>query len=164
MIWVIVIPILLAIIIPLAYTKWDPYWDGFNIGCCILCGLVFGVCAGLFIALDRYDPITKEVTWDVVAAKDGSSVEGRFSIFAGYIDEDPYYFYYQQGADGGIRQGKIPAEGTVIYEDQESRSFIQKNTCPTEWRFWGRTGGCYTTYEIHVPKGSVKRDVEFDLE
>lgn len=111
-----------------------------------------------------YDQDVRERSFKVVAASDSNLTEGQFSIFGGFIGETPYYFYYRQDVDGGIRQGRIPADNTVIFEDQETRPFIIVRTCPETMRFWGESSSCLPSYEIHAPKGSVDRSVEFNLE
>lgn len=123
-------------------------------------GAILGFLVGAFV----YDADPYTYTFDVVAANDGSSVQGQFSIFGGYIEEVPYYFFYRENPDGGIYQGKIRANDTLIYEDQETRNFIEVTKCDDDLRLWGFTPTCEKTYEIHVPEGSVKRDVTFDLE
>lgn len=125
-----------------------------------LVAFVIGLLAGTI----AYDAEPRTYTFPVVAAQDGSSVHGRFSIFGGYIEEEPYYFFYREHADGGIYQGKIRANDTLIYEDQETQNYIEVSKCDTSMEFWGMSEGCETTYEIHVPEGSVDRDVNFDLE
>lgn len=130
-------------------------------------GMIAGAAAlflSLLVGLNVYEPATHSYSFDVVAAQDGSSVEGRWSIFGGFINEESYYFFYREGSDGGIIQGKVLAANTRIYEDQETRNFIEVTKCNSFLGFWGMSDGCDPTYEIHVPEGSVKRDVEFDLE
>lgn len=126
-----------------------------------------GTCAfflSLVVGLSIYEKDYDHTSFDVVAAKDGSSIQGSFSIFSGFVDEEPYYFYYRQYSDGRIEQGKIPAGDTAIYEDQETHSYIEETKCDSHLWFWGLIDGCDPTYEIHVPAGSVRQDVEFDLE
>lgn len=129
---------------------------------------VVSVFAGLLLSVvvgeALYEPEDVTYDFDVVTAKDGSNVQGQFSIFGGYIEEVPYYFFYRENPDGGIYQGKIRANNTLIYEDQESRSFITVNKTVDHWGFWGVALGGDKDYEIHVPKGSVDREIEFDLE
>lgn len=101
----------------------------------------------------------------VVAAKDGGSlVQGGFSIFAGYVDERPQYVYYYKTDDGGVAQNHVETEDTVIYEDQESRSYIVVHKTREGLDFFGVRPWRAVQYEIHVPAGSVKKEVEFDLE
>lgn len=118
----------------------------------------------LVVGLNLYEKDTYEYSFDIVAAKDGSSMHGSFSIFGGFIDEEPYYFFYRQYADGSIRQGKISADHTAIFEDQETRNYVEVTKCDSHLWFWGFVDGCDPSYEIHVPAGSVRQEIEFDLE
>lgn len=132
-------------------------------GSAVVGGLVASI-VSLLVGDFVYDKEPDQFTFDVKAAKDGSALEGRFSIFGGYINDEAYYFYYREYGDGSIKQGKIAADRTVIYEDQETRSYIEVTKYGQDLRLWGFNPGGDTTYEIHVPSGSVKQEVEFDLE
>lgn len=164
MIW-----ILAAVIITvwsfIYYTITDDVWSGTGAGLVtafVSGASAFALCAVLGAVL--YDPEPNVYTFDVLAAKDGSSTEGHFGIFGGTIDEVQYYFFYRQFADGHIEQGKIREADTVIYEDQESRSYIQVSRADLDMEFWGINHSQGPDYEIHVPPGSVLPVVEFDLE
>lgn len=145
--------------------SYDPYFEAF--AAFILTSLLGGLAAFLLslgVGLNLYEKDENTYAFDVVAAKDGSSIEGGWSIFGGFVDDESYYFYYRQDADGGITQGKIRAANARIYEDQETRNYIEVTECDSHLWFWGLIDGCEPTYEIHVTEGSVKQDVEFDLE
>jgi hypothetical protein len=106
-------------------------------------------------------------SFNIQAAADGSLTNGSFFIFGGQIEEEPMYFFYRED-NGVIRQGHIPVANTVIIEDQESRGFIKVTTQSTEMvvdplYVYVPFGG-EKEYEIHVPKGSVVRQFNFDLE
>lgn len=111
-----------------------------------------------------YEPDHYSYSFEVMAAKDGSEINGQFGIFGGFIEEEPYYFFYRKYANGEIIQGKIRANSTSIYQDQETRAFIKVIKSRGHFNFWGLSPKDPTHYEIHVPEGSVTQDVEFDLE
>lgn len=137
---------------------------------------VFGVVMGVFmsvillipatIATTGFAPEIRKHTGDIpiVAAVDNTRLEGNFYLFGGSINEKPVYAFYRQDADGAIRQGWVPVNDTVIYEDQEDRGFIKvyKDGC-TEFTFWFLPGCEGKYYEIHVPENSVTKSFEFDL-
>jgi hypothetical protein len=118
----------------------------------------------IFAGMAAYDEEPHSYTFDVMAAKDGSSINGRFGIFGGFIDEKSYYFFYRKHSDGRIEQGKILASRTSIYQDQETQSYIKVTKYDSDIGFWGFIPGDDPRYEIHVPDGSVIETVEFDLE
>lgn len=142
----------------------DPL-SGFMMGLCALfvCGVV-AIVVALGVGAVVYDPEPYSYEFDVLAAKDNSVTQGHFGIFGGTIDEEQYYFFYREFADGRIEQGRIREDSTVIYQDQEARSFIKVTRSNSEAKFWGVILPTGPTYEIHVPPGSVIENVEFDLE
>lgn len=164
MVW-IVLAVLVAIA---AFLYWTFNWDvadGVFFGC-----LAAAVSAPTVVALidvvgeAAYDPVALPVERvEVIAAKDGSQSSGNFSIFFGYVDEEPRYFYYYE-KNGGFVQGNVSVEDTTIYEDQESDSYLTIQKYKSELLAWGTRPVEDTRYEFHVPKGSVQRTVEFDLE
>lgn len=165
MIWFIAALAITLVFVTVEYQSCRDAWSALG---AFLCGVFFGGMLAILIALGVgsfvYDEDTYTYTFPVVAAQDGSNVQGRFSIFGGYIEEVPYYFFYRERPDGGIYQGKIKANSTLIYEDQETQNYIKVTKCHERLAFWGVTPNCDPSYEIHVPEGSVKRDVTFDLE
>lgn len=115
---------------------------------------------------DKDDRVLEQ-TIPIVAAADGSLESGRFFLFGGVWEEEPAYFYYKQDpATGGITQGHVLVERAVIYEDQEDgHGYIDKmddNSYYGKWYVYFE--GREPNYEIHVPKGSVVRQFNFDLE
>lgn len=158
------IAFVLAVVIAFREADGDPFVGvmGFMAGAML--GGLAAMMISLVVGLNLYEKDTYSYSFDLVAAKDGSATEGRFSIFGGFINDESYYFFYREDADGGITQGKVLTRNTRIYEDQETRNFIEVTKCDSHLWFWGLIDGCEPTYEIHVPEGSVKRDVEFDLE
>lgn len=133
-------------------------------GFALIIGGMLALILMLTVGYIAYDKEYYSYTFDVMAAKDGSSVQGQFGIFGGYIDEEAYYFFYRKYEDGRIEQGKIRADRTSIYQDQETRAFIEVTKTEDGLKFWGLPPGDEPRYEIHVPDGSVIQDVEFDLE
>lgn len=106
-------------------------------------------------------------SFSIIAAADGSLTEGSFFIFGGQIEETPMYFFYRQDSNtGAIKQGHIPVNKTVIYEDQENKGYVdiyRDEHYFGDW-YWAISNNSEAKYEIHVPKGSVVRQFDFDLE
>lgn len=104
-------------------------------------------------------------TQTLVVIRDKDGIEGRFFLGSGYIDSAPYYFYYVQTADGGLRPGKVEANGAVtVYEqDRASAELVTYRWMmkPPTWSWifcLPHEGSDKFTYAFRVPKGSVKRE------
>lgn len=115
--------------------------------------------------LTDHDKLTSQGSFEIIAAADGSLTEGNFFIFGGQIEEEPMYFFYRQDANGGIRQGHVPVNDSVIYEAEQNKGYIEVfkgEDYDAGWYFMIGSGD--RKYEIYVPKGSVVRTFDFDLE
>lgn len=112
-----------------------------------------------------HDQEVETYQFDILAAKDNSVIEGRFGVFSGYIGEEQYYFFYRKNLEtGAIRQGKIPAELTELYEDEENVAYIEVNKPKGHISLFSYSLADQKRYEIHVPPGSVDPTYKFDLE
>jgi hypothetical protein len=166
MVW-FVIAGLATVLIGISYGITDRSWlsglGGGTIAAVVAAGAA--IIVSLFIGMVLYDAEYRRYSFDVVAANDGTTLQGSFGIFGGFVDEEPYYFFYRKYSDGRIKQGKIPANDTDIYEDQETDAFITVFKPVNDLELWGiRPEGSGKHYEIHVPAGSVVQGAEFDLE
>lgn len=61
----------------------------------------------------------------VIRDKDG--LEGRFFLGSGFIQSDPYYFYYSETENSGLRPGKLRADNsvTVYQEDRKNAELVE---------------------------------------
>lgn len=105
-------------------------------------------------------------TEKIVAASAGVEGAGRWSLFSGYYNEEPVYYYYSQEADGAFVLKHTPSRAARIYEDQEGGSFVDIYTfhC-SNWHgaYWIKPCNEYLdNYSFHVPPGSVNREVTFN--
>jgi len=97
--------------------------------------------------------------------KDGDiqgSISGGMFIFSGQVNSSPYYFYYTKNEDGSYQPGKVRADSSVriFEEDTDSPRLVTKQTETDRW--WVEVFGLCDTatrYEIHVPKGTVRREM-----
>lgn len=108
----------------------------------------------------------------------GFTEEREETIWDGYAshtyivtDEKEEYVYYYQNEDGGYKQGSIPSENTVIYENEkcvnpsiivystyvESDYYINKKWADLLCGPFPTLIGdkIHSNYEIHVPKGTI---------
>lgn len=121
--------------------------------------------SGLSGVIRGMEPNVSSYEFPIVAIADGSSTSGSFFLFSGSMDETPKYFFYRQDSpDGPIRQGNLSVSKTDVYEDTEREGYIKviRHSYNCDWL--GCDWSSYRTYEVHVPKGSVVRQFNFDLE
>lgn len=101
--------------------------------------------------------------FEIIAAADSTLTEGRFYLFGGSIEEEPVYFYYRQSDDGSVRQGNLPTNRSVIYEDTAGDGYVEVWKECQETSFWRIEACGAAEYRIHVPPNSITRGFEFDL-
>jgi hypothetical protein len=103
------------------FTVTDKSWYGRIWILIILCITGFFVSSHhAYTDIER--PLIDDWQFEIIAAADGTSVEGEFGgffIFSGSIDEVPYYSYYRQHGDGSITQGQVRVSDARIYQDAE---------------------------------------------
>lgn len=105
---------------------------------------------------------------NIVAMSDNFQTGGNFFLGTGSLNGVPYYFYYEQAKDSGYIQGKVKAENAVIYEQDSLKNpkiqFYTKEFVDSNWENWSLSFACsHERAEIFVPKGSIKRNFNFDL-
>lgn len=97
----------------------------------------------------------------LVAIRDKDGVAGHFFLGSGFVNSDPYYFYYEQVKDGGFRPGKVRVgQGVRVYEedrqDAELVEFEWDVDLKWAWAiaFPSNAGGY--SYDFHVPRGTIR--------
>ena len=140
-------------------------------------GAFLGLMLGFFVilALPTKDSVLEGEKLTLVAlAGNPGGVSGIFFLASGVVNSNPTYVYYYQSKDGSIKLGVIAAEGTPVYEEdiqipyivrliKEERydvSGMKKIILPLFFDVNSRKDGGYA---FHVPKGTVKRNVNLDL-
>lgn len=128
-----------------------------------------GFCSSAFflVALTAFFLISPWVTEDktdvdppreLAILNDHNGIKGRFSLFGGYIEDEPAYTYYEKRSDGGYELRRVEADNAVIYEDTENEAYLVVEMSPaldvTKWTMV--FGAATPRYEFHVPKGSVQ--------
>lgn len=141
--------------------------------------LMVGSIITFFVIRGNTHEVVKTKTIPIVSFNYyGYTEEREETIWDGYAshtyivtDEKEDYVYYYPIEDGGYKQGSIPSENTVIYEDEkcenpsiviystyvESDFYINKRWAdllcgPVPTLIGDKIN---TNYEIHVPKGTV---------
>ena len=129
----------------------------------ILC--IFG--GGALICVDVIFAIQENEfnNYNIISLKDTASVNGRFALGSGFVNEKPSFMYYQV-VDNGYRLKSVPADRTTIIEDENDKPYIKELLVVDYGRLSGsRTVICYrTTYEIHVPKDTIVKDFSLNSE
>lgn len=103
------------------FTATDTPWVGRLWLWGILCTTGFFV-ASHHAYTDIERPLIDDWQFNIIAAADGTSIEGKFGgffIFSGSIDQVPYYYFYRQSNDGAITQEQVRVSDSVIYQDAE---------------------------------------------
>lgn len=114
--------------------------------------------------------------WTLISVTDGTGITGSVSgsswYVKGSISEEPEYVYYYKKQDGGIKQGRIPADKTTIYYIEEGQlAYLERIITETYHSYNSRphekikrSSSFETTYNLYVPKGSVIDVYEFDTQ
>ena len=97
------------------------------------------------------------------AIRDKDGIEGHFFLGSGFSQSEPYYFYYYEDRNGGLKPSKLNANDavTVYQEDRADAEMIEFNwkiTYPN-WAWLiciTHDESQKTTYAFHVPKGTIK--------
>lgn len=80
------------------------------------------------------------------------------------ISFDGYFFFYEKNG-AGYKIGKIDSNGYIIYEDEEVTPYFATYKRPHS-SIWSALFGfpiCPSKKEIHVPKNSIQKNINFDL-
>lgn len=147
----------------------------FIIGCIVS---IFVAITGPQIMLDK---ITKDI-WNsrdipLVAFNDIQGMEGKLYggifIMSAYIRDELVYYCYYEVSDGGYKYWKIDAADATIYENNSIAPHIaiwRTDLRPTKlqkvllWPFANNTDALSYYYKIYVPRGSINRKYNLDLQ
>lgn len=149
-------------------TNWE--WDPNYISSAILSGFIgciVGIAIAIIIGVNAPNEyfISKRV--DIISLDDGTKINGNFILGSGTIDQESYYIFYEISPNGAISQHKLSVSDTYIYEDQDSSAFINYYKLRlTGCKDWGLKSIFINNdryNEIHVPKGTIIRQFNLDL-
>lgn len=133
---------------------------------CFINGFAAIFCLGAAVGISRaFDdhPVDREPV-KLAVLRDRDGVDGRFFLGSGTISSVPYYFYYEQLSDGGLRPGKVEiGRGVIVYEkDREDAEMIVSDWIK-DFPWWAFIV-CLTvtetgdhSYIFNVPTGSVRK-------
>jgi len=114
---------------------------------------------------------------EIIALNNFSSLQGKFFLATGNINSIPSYVYYYKTHDGGIGLDSINAKFVTVFEEDSADAHLalvgtkiiyRKPTnlliqmfVPVFWMPEERISN--TRWTIHVPKGTIVRQVNLDL-
>ena len=137
--------------------------------------LIFSTVIGLLSSLLFLIPntfIPKEekeyssVSHKIVALKDTKESKGSFILGSGYIDEELYYYYFEETSEG-LKKRKLRASDCYIKYDDNPRVIEYTHTgYKKAYHYIYATPEVIhvTYYVIYVPKGSITNEFKVDLE
>lgn len=103
-------------------------------------------------------------THNIVNIKDDSSTSGSFFLFAGSIDDEAVFRFYE---DNNGRYKLVTVEAyyvTIVEDDSQPRVISRANFSDWQWLYWPfsekevDSNGRHMRFTIHVPKGSIKQE------
>ena len=108
-----------------------------------------------------------EVVKKIVSVSSAEDVSGSGGIGSFVVATNDMYRYYYQTKDGGYKQGKITADGTIIRYTDETPQLIKVTKIEYEKRswigiFWREEQTTKSHYEFLVPEGSVQNQFNFN--
>jgi len=107
-------------------------------------GIFLTIMVGGSIPIDPY-------TIQIKSLNDGSQISGHFTLGSGYIKQDPVFIVYERLQNEGYVLKTLPADDTIIYEDNPSIPYIRVSGCAFKLE-----------YEIHVPSESIIQQYALD--
>ena len=111
----------------------------------------------------------------IVALSTAVSAEGSFFLASGRIEGKMYYYFYFETSNKGKRITKLPAENVTIYEEDRKDAYYTENAIMRKssgrgWLFnffvpdfFASIREGPTSYDIHLPKGSIKQEIDASL-
>lgn len=122
-----------------------------------------------------YEQTAQTGEWELVSLADSSQISGEGSgvFFYVYvsIDTNEVYSFYYKTIDNGLKKGKVDADATIIYENDDCTPHVVEYTTYTKSKMnkvlrWilacGFGESTQQTYEIYVPEGTILTTFELD--
>ena len=122
---------------------------------------------GLFITSDEREWVHVS-SERLVALRDGDQIEGSFFLATGGIDGVMYAHYFKETGNGGYAYGKERLDSVTIYEDSLGPSKEVNKSChkgtANKWLAFPDSNCDTGVIEFHVPKGTVDRSYDLDMQ
>lgn len=107
----------------------------------------------------------------IVSLVGASEIKGEIFILAGSMGTEDYYKFYYEASDGARIFMKLEKSTVRIYEEDRMDAYVtqiqtyKKSNVRGLWvpMFLEREKKQFQYYAIHVPKGTIKPEINLDL-
>jgi hypothetical protein len=149
-----------------AYRDFGTFGSALGFGCLFAVVFFFVAMLVLIIPLMLFTPTHREVVSNhkIVNIQDDSSLHGSFFLFAGSIDDEAVFRYYEE-VNGHYKLQTVEAwQATIVEDNTQPRVVARADFQDWDWLFWPTNAhdfdsdGRHMRYTIHVPKGSIKQE------
>lgn len=134
----------------------------------VISGLIEARTPGTF-SIVEYDKVK------IVALSTAASTTGSFFLGTGRIEGQPYYHFYFETSDGGKKLMKLSADHGTLYEEDRKDAYMVKVRREKRLNDHGPIFNFFVPvairdenddlygYAIHIPKGSIKEEINLSL-
>lgn len=136
-------------------------------------GLFFGFIAAMTIRDSSYgkEKLIEAEKSRIVALVGASEIKGEVFILAGSLGTEDYYKFYYEAPDGARIFMKLEKSTVRIYEENRKDAYVtqiqtyKKSNVRGRWvpMFLDREKTQFQYYAIHVPRGTIKSEINLDL-
>jgi hypothetical protein len=152
----------------------SPIFDMYSKRLCVICLAVVAVCLVAQIPFQKACNMPRQIVvkseYQIVAVKDGTETEGNVHGYRYYRSvsiSGVQYYYYMINTDKGLKQYKV--SGAYIIETDETPHIttMEYEFVDDNWLRSITAISCYELkdeYYIYVPRGTVVKDFEIDME
>lgn len=135
-------------------------------GVCIIVMLVLFFLFMLHEPIDYKEPTISTTKTDLISVSDVNNIEGNIQGTGlhtyGYLTAKNSYQYYYQREDGGITQGTIPVDSTVIYYIESGEKPYLETITTTRYCYMNKYNQKVETieeysYKLYILKGSISQ-------
>lgn len=150
------------------YNKDHPEWASENEGVgaffvTLILSVIVALVLNLGVGCFYQDVGTHENRTYIVSLSDSVGSRGAFALGSGRISSEMYYFYYVY-AGAGYKVEHTTASGLVLFDDQKGKTAYLVEYYPNvELKMWGIKFGSSKDSELHIPKGTIIKNV-YDLD
>jgi len=136
---------------------------GIGIGFLILTFILF-IVTSIHEPIDYKEPTISTTKTDLISVSDVNNIEGNIQGSGlhtyGYLTAKNSYQYYYQREDGGIIQGAIPVDSTVIYYIESGEKPYLETITTTRYCYMNKYNHKVEIieeylYNLYIPKGSI---------
>lgn len=155
-----------------AIAIWNSIDDRFELGMALTAGFFFAaaftvlisfllnLATGLFIDSKSVE----QSRHNLLSLNDTSVSSGSFFLGSGSYDEEPAFFYYQEGSRGATLE-HVDADRVVIIQEEIDQPYVAIVNPDVSTNILWYTGGLgESEYEFHIPEGSINNSFRLDAE